>query len=206
VPRGHFYERLDDEVRAAVEAALAILRQQGAVVEELVWPSAAALLQAEGRIFLAEVKDIHAAPFRAHPEAFGADLAAVLAQDAGDAVALAEALRGWHAGTEEVRSLLEEVDVLVTPTTPIPAVPIGQEVVTYGGTTEPLLDTLTRCTVAFNGARLPALSLPCGFTGGGLPLGIQIVGRPFDEATVLRVGHAYEQVTDWHRRRPADLG
>jgi aspartyl-tRNA(Asn)/glutamyl-tRNA(Gln) amidotransferase subunit A len=49
---------------------------------------------------------------------------------------------------------------------------------------------------------LPALSLPCGFSNDGLPIGLQIVGRPFDEATVLRVGHAYEQATEWHRRRP----
>jgi aspartyl-tRNA(Asn)/glutamyl-tRNA(Gln) amidotransferase subunit A len=57
-------------------------------------------------------------------------------------------------------------------------------------------------TAPFNIAGLPALSLPCGFTSGGMPIGLQIVGRPFDEATVLRVGHAYEQATDWHRRRP----
>jgi aspartyl-tRNA(Asn)/glutamyl-tRNA(Gln) amidotransferase subunit A len=60
----------------------------------------------------------------------------------------------------------------------------------------------TRFTRIFNTIGLPALSLPCGFTAAGLPLALQIVGRPFDEATVLRVGHAYEQATDWHRRRP----
>ena len=54
----------------------------------------------------------------------------------------------------------------------------------------------------FNMAGLPALAVPCGFTEAGLPLSLQIAGRPFDEATVLRAGHAYEQATDWHRRRP----
>jgi aspartyl-tRNA(Asn)/glutamyl-tRNA(Gln) amidotransferase subunit A len=121
-------------------------------------------------------------------------------------VALAGALRVCHAGTEEVRRLLEDVDVLVTPTTPIPAVPIGQEVITSGGVTEPLLDTLLRCTSPFNATRLPALSVPCGFTAAGLPVGLQLAGRPFDEATVLRVGHAYEQATKWHTRRPKGLG
>ena len=119
---------------------------------------------------------------------------------------MAGALRVCHAGTEEVRRALEEVDALVTPTTPLPAVPIGQEVVTYGGATEPLIFALTRCTAPFNVTQLPALSLPCGFTDAGLPIGLQIAGRPFDEATVLRVGHAYERATEWHLRRPTGVG
>ena len=62
---------------------------------------------------------------------------------------------------------------------------------------------MTRCTLPFNVTGLPALSLPCGFTRTDLPIGLQIAGRPFDEATVLRAGHAYEQATEWHTRRPA---
>ncbi|HEY7293815.1 MAG TPA: amidase family protein, partial [Dehalococcoidia bacterium] len=64
------------------------------------------------------------------------------------------------------------------------------------------ITAMTRCTAPFNATHLPALSLPCGFTRAGLPIGLQIAGRPFDEATVLRAGHAYEQATDWHTRRP----
>ena len=60
----------------------------------------------------------------------------------------------------------------------------------------------TRFTNPFNLTGLPALSVPCGFTTQGLPIGLQIAGRPHDEATVLRVGHSYQQVTEWHRRRP----
>ena len=62
---------------------------------------------------------------------------------------------------------------------------------------------MIRCTAPFNATGLPALSVPCGFTSAGLPIGLQIVGRPFDEATVLRAGHAYEQATEWHLRKPA---
>jgi aspartyl-tRNA(Asn)/glutamyl-tRNA(Gln) amidotransferase subunit A len=58
-------------------------------------------------------------------------------------------------------------------------------------------------TISVNLAGLPALALPCGFDNAGLPIGLQVIGRPFEEATVLRVGYAYEQATDWHRRRPA---
>jgi Asp-tRNA(Asn)/Glu-tRNA(Gln) amidotransferase A subunit family amidase len=112
-------------------------------------------------------------------------------------------LRARDALTAAMRSVLESVDVLVTPTTPIAAPPIGEEVVNIAGADEPVLVAMIRCTAPFNATHLPALSLPCGFTRAGLPVGLQIAGRPFDEATVLRVGHAYEQATEWHLRTPA---
>ena len=61
---------------------------------------------------------------------------------------------------------------------------------------------MIRCTAPFNSLQLPALSVPCGFTREGLPIGLQLVGRPLDEATVLRAGHAYEQATEWHKKNP----
>ncbi|MGH7898493.1 MAG: amidase family protein, partial [Candidatus Binatia bacterium] len=115
---------------------------------------------------------------------------------------LAAALRQTYSFTEAVRNVLEEVDVLVTPTTPLAAVKIGEDKTRYAGFEEPSIFAMIRCTAPFNATRLPALSLPCGFTQQSLPIGLQIAGRPFDEATVLRAGHAYEQATDWHRRRP----
>jgi aspartyl-tRNA(Asn)/glutamyl-tRNA(Gln) amidotransferase subunit A len=63
-------------------------------------------------------------------------------------------------------------------------------------------EALLRLMRPFNLTGLPAMSVPCGFTSSGLPIGLQIAGKPFDEATVLRVAHAYEQQTDWHRRHP----
>jgi aspartyl-tRNA(Asn)/glutamyl-tRNA(Gln) amidotransferase subunit A len=108
-----------------------------------------------------------------------------------------------HGGIEAVRRVLEAVDVLVTPTTVAPAVPVGEERVRHGGVEEGTMAAYARCTFPFNAAGLPALSVPCGFTATGLPIGLQLAGRPFDEATVLRVGHAYEQATEWHARRPA---
>jgi aspartyl-tRNA(Asn)/glutamyl-tRNA(Gln) amidotransferase subunit A len=101
-----------------------------------------------------------------------------------------------------MRVALESVDVLVTPTTPIAAPRIGEETVRIGGADESVLIAMIRCTAPFNATHLPALSLPCGFTRAGLPIGLQIAGRPFDEATVLRAGHAYEQATEWHLRTP----
>jgi aspartyl-tRNA(Asn)/glutamyl-tRNA(Gln) amidotransferase subunit A len=107
--------------------------------------------------------------------------------------------------TRAVRRVLVEVDALVTPTTPVAATAIGQQLVEYGGAREPVISAMIRNTFAFNMTRLPALSVPCGFTPADLPIGLQVAGRPFDEATVLRIGRAYEQATDWHRRQPPDL-
>jgi aspartyl-tRNA(Asn)/glutamyl-tRNA(Gln) amidotransferase subunit A len=101
-----------------------------------------------------------------------------------------------------MREALDTVDVLATPTTPIPAVKIGQRTVRIGGDEESPIFPMIRCTAPFNATHLPALSLPCGFTRDGLPIGLQLAGRPFDESSVLAVASAYEQATDWHLRRP----
>ncbi len=81
------------------------------------------------------------------------------------------------------------------PTSPVPATPIS------GSSPEHAM-LRPRNTLPFNALGLPALSVPCGFTAAGLPVGLQIVGRAWDEAGVLRVAHAYERATEWHRRRP----
>jgi len=111
-------------------------------------------------------------------------------------------LRARDALSVSMRRALESVDLLVTPTTPIVAARIGQEMIRYGGIEESILSAMIRCTAPFNATGLPALSLPCGFTRAGLPVGLQLAGRPFDESTVLRAGHAYEQATQWHLRTP----
>ena len=114
-----------------------------------------------------------------------------------------QALRQRDTLSAAINGALEKVDLLLTPSTPIVAAQIGQETVRYGGLEEPILTAMIRCTSPFNASGHPALSLPCGFTSGGLPLGLQIVGRAFDEVTVLRAGHAYEEATQWHRLNPS---
>jgi aspartyl-tRNA(Asn)/glutamyl-tRNA(Gln) amidotransferase subunit A len=90
------------------------------------------------------------------------------------------------------------VDVLVTPTAPTPAFKIGEKI------DDPLQMYLSDVfTITINLAGIPALSLPCGFSSTGLPIGLQIIGKPFDEETILRVAHAFEQQTDYHRRKPS---
>src|SRR5437773_888548 len=109
----------------------------------------------------------------------------------------------YYLKAQQVRTLirrdfqqaLARCDALVTPVAPTTAFRLGEK------TANPLTMYLSDIfTISVNLAGLPALALPCGFDGAGLPIGLQVIGRPFDEATVLRIGHAYEQATEWHRR------
>jgi len=93
----------------------------------------------------------------------------------------------------QTAEIFTQVDVIVTPTVPISAPPIDA----CG-----IWPALLHCTVAFSGIGIPALSVPCGFTNSGLPVGLQLVGRWWEEETLLRVGSVYEEASDWHRRRP----
>jgi aspartyl-tRNA(Asn)/glutamyl-tRNA(Gln) amidotransferase subunit A len=101
-----------------------------------------------------------------------------------------------------IMSLFKQFDAIVTPSEPIVAPEVGQQTVRFGDVEESVDSALVRYLAPFNLTGLPALSIPCGFSKGGLPIGMQIIGKAYDETTVLRIGHAYEQSTDWHLKAP----
>ena len=103
---------------------------------------------------------------------------------------------------QEVDGALERRDVLLAPATPIPALRLGEKEATLGDGPSDVRSALLRFTRPFNLSGHPACSVACGFTTGGLPIGMQLVGRPFDEATVLLAADAYQRATDWHTRHP----
>jgi aspartyl-tRNA(Asn)/glutamyl-tRNA(Gln) amidotransferase subunit A len=112
----------------------------------------------------------------------------------------------YYLKGQKVRTLIRndflevfrQCDAVLTPTSPTAAFKLGERL------EDPLQMYLSDIfTISCNLAGLPGLSVPCGFTSGGLPIGLQVIGRPFDEETVFAVGHAYEQSTDWHTRAPA---
>jgi aspartyl-tRNA(Asn)/glutamyl-tRNA(Gln) amidotransferase subunit A len=202
VPRSWFFDHLQDGIGAAVEQAIETLKGLGADIREIEVPGVEEGMGALLGIVLAEAQEIHARGLAESPQDFGADVAAILCSQGPDAAGIMTAFRARDALTATMRQALESVDLLLTPTTPVVAAPIGQDMVTYGGLEEHILAAMVRCTGPFNGTGLPAISLPCGFTAGGLPVGLQLAGRPFDEALVLRAAQAYEQATSWHTRVP----
>jgi aspartyl-tRNA(Asn)/glutamyl-tRNA(Gln) amidotransferase subunit A len=205
IPRPHFFDLLDAEVRAAVEAALVVLKDLGAELRDIELPLTASGTAGRGLVDMTEARLYHDATLRTRPHDLGADVLALLSRDLPDGQALVAGLRACRALAEQMRARLEEVDVLATPTVPVVAPRIGETTLTVDGQRIALLAALLRCVSPFSATHLPALSVPCGFTAAGLPIGLQIAGRPFGEATVLRIGHAYEQATEWHLRHPAWL-
>ncbi|MCC7366427.1 MAG: amidase [Dehalococcoidia bacterium] len=205
VPRADLFEGIEDEVAEALEVAIAVVRGLGADVREVALPGVQDVVRAWSPIATAEVIEYHRPDYERAPESYSPGLASWVASPPPDSLGVAAAWRTVRAFSEELRGLLESVDVLLTPAAPIEAPPIGRA--TYRVRDRELSGNaaLGRFMMPFNAAGVPALVQPCGVTGSGLPVGMQWVGRPFDEATVLRAGAAFEGATDWHRRRP-DLG
>jgi aspartyl-tRNA(Asn)/glutamyl-tRNA(Gln) amidotransferase subunit A len=197
VPRAFFFEECEPEVAAAVEAALAVLEDQGALVEDIQLPDMAATFTIGTLTIAVEGAAYHAADLRARPEAFSDELRAAFELGSFyQAVDYVQAQRLRRQLMAETNRALAGFDALVMPTVPIAASAIEDSPPRHAM-------LRPRNTMPFNVLGLPAISIPCGFTADGLPIGLQIAGHAFDEAGILRIAHAYEQATDWHRRHPA---
>jgi aspartyl-tRNA(Asn)/glutamyl-tRNA(Gln) amidotransferase subunit A len=195
VPRAYFFDGVAEETARAFEAALDVLRSLGAEVQHVEIPSIRSSM-AFLVIMLAEAFAYHERDLRERPHLYGDVLREkLLAGGLVSGAEYAQAQRLRARLCQDMAAALTEVDVLATPTTPGPA-PAFESVL------NPDFPFARSNMAPFNMTGLPALALPCGFTAAGLPLSLQLAGRPFDEATVLRAGHAYEQATDWHKRRP----
>jgi Asp-tRNA(Asn)/Glu-tRNA(Gln) amidotransferase A subunit family amidase len=101
--------------------------------------------------------------------------------------------------------VFESIDCLLTPTSPMVASRFGQQRAELPGGEKLLVRAYLDLTLPFNLSGHPAVSVPCGFSQQRLPIGMQLVGRPFDEGTILRVAHQYQQQTDWHMRKPEGI-
>ncbi len=198
IPRSTMWSLLDDEVRAAADAALTVFADLGATLVEIELPDHVPAIGLPGTpgyfsLGITESKFAHREAWTAHPELFGPDVSTLYSIPDMTGSMVAESLDKVYAYAQAVRSALTDVDVLASPTVPIAAPSVGAEKVTLGGQELPLVAVAISNTVPYNMARVPAISVPCGSTGAGLPIGFQIAGRPFDEATVLRAAYAYEQ-------------
>ena len=224
VPGEFFGAGLDPEIGAAVRQAIEFYRKQGCEVKEVSLPLAAEyaiavyylIATAEASSNLArydgiryghrsavakDAIDIYA---RSRAEGFGPEVKRriilgthVLSSGYYDAYYL-RAQKVRTLIRNEITAVLRDCDALLSPTSPGPAFKLGEK------SADPLAMYLTDIyTISVNLAGLPGVSIPCGFTTGGLPIGLQLIGRPFDEARLLAVAQAYEAAHDWHRRHPA---
>jgi aspartyl-tRNA(Asn)/glutamyl-tRNA(Gln) amidotransferase subunit A len=205
VPENYYFNGLHAAVDAAVRAAVAALRELGAHTETLRVPDPEPMVAACNNVMVrAESAAIHSRILKDRPGELQpvvlARLAPGLQVSAYDYIQ-ASRLRARFT-REFIAEVFSRVDVLVAPTIPEPAPPLAEA---KSGTVDEVVTRMgrfSRLTRPISTLGLPVLSVPCGFSTDGRPIGIQLIGRPFEESLVLRLGHAYEQAAGWHARRP----
>jgi len=192
-----FFVKTEPEIEQAVRDAGLIFEALGAHVEAVRFPGARLAAHSNGLMTVSDAAAFHQNRLLENPRGFGDDVLQRL--KAGQAITTTEYIQARHAQTKlrwQFKRFFESFDILLTPTTPVPAPLIeGPDAVEQAR-------LLTRYTAPFNLTGLPAISLPCGFTSGGLPIGLQIVCHPWGEAHLLRAAFAYEGATAWHQRHP----
>jgi aspartyl-tRNA(Asn)/glutamyl-tRNA(Gln) amidotransferase subunit A len=206
LPREHFWDRMEARVETVVRQAVHDLETAGAQLKPVSIPHMAGALGAILVTEMASVTAWHDSYLRqpARRAKYTPEVRALM--DAGKFVFATDFLKAQRLRRvliDEVRAAFDGVDVLATPTLPLCAWDVAESHVQIAGQSEHVLHACWRYTYPWNLTGLPALSVPCGFADG-LPVGLQLCGRPFEEAAILRAGHAYQEATRWHETRPPD--
>lgn len=204
IPRGFFDVQVDGEVARCLEAAVSVFRGLGAQVVEVPMPDLDAVNAAGFLLTWGDVIGVHGAWMRERPGDYTAQtrgrIEVTLAAGAADYVdaqrSRARALRAFAA------EVFARCDALIAPVLAFPVPKFDDVDVSGGPNMMRILDEITRLMRPVNVLGLPALALPCGFTAGNLPCGMQLIGRPFSEAQLYGMGAAYQGATDWHLRSP----
>jgi len=205
VPTRFFVEDIDPEIAAALDAARREFAAAGARVIDVPIPDLAPVNMHMAIVAVVESAAIHRPWMIARPQDYSDQVRARLEIGFGvPAVDYADALRARGPALREfIATSFTACDALLAPAVPFAAPPIDDATYPPGPEMQAQLVRISRLTRPANYLGLPALSIPAGFSSAGLPLGLQLMGRPFDEATLFRLGHAYQQRTDWHARVPA---
>jgi aspartyl-tRNA(Asn)/glutamyl-tRNA(Gln) amidotransferase subunit A len=204
-PRELYWEKLDPEVRRAADAAVRDMEKRGAEVREVSIPHLKESLNAATDISLAEALHVHEAAgyFPSRAAEYGEEVRQRI--EAGGKVPAHRYLAGFDVRKlllAEFEAAFQTVDAIVAPTVPVPAPLIGADSVQIDGETIGVRPAIVGHARPANFTGLPAISIPCGFTDDGLPVGLQLIGRAFDEATLLRIAFSYEREHEWRARHP----
>ena len=202
-PRDYFEQEVDEQILRAVRDAEHVFAELGAVRVEKNLPHARAMFEMNRVTLRVEAATFHREWLESREKDYGADVYTRLKSFQtirADEYALAK--RRQAELTRALDLFFDDIDFFITPTTRIPAPRIGGDVVSPSETIN-LAQHLTAFTAPFDVTGVPAISIPCGFTRDGLPIGLQIVGRAWNEARILQVAHQFQHVTDWHRQMPS---
>jgi len=204
VPRQYFFDHIQPEVRRTVLDATEVFKELGASVREVQLKGMEETARLASDITAAEALAHHDVWLKRHPGDYGEDVRSRLDQGRSmTALTYIQAMQKRAAYSGRMEQTLDLVDLLLTPTLPVVAPGIDQTELMAGRALDDVRLALLSLTRPANLSGLPAISVPCGFSRG-LPIGLQLIGRRFDEATVLRAAYAYEQATPWHGRFPAE--
>lgn len=202
--RDYSFTHLQRAVSDSLRQALDTLERHGARLVEVDIANIDGNVAAQLSILLAEASTYHQHWLRTRPGDYGTDVRDRL--EAGEMLLATHYLQAQRYRTllrHELVGALTKVDAVVCPTLAYVATPIREaKVVIEDGVEEEMQEVIMQYTGLSSLTGLPAMSVPCGFSPDGLPIGMQIIGHPFDEATLFRIGHAYQQATDWHVREP----
>lgn len=201
---GYFDARLQAPVHAAVSQALGVLVTMGARIVDVAIPDIDANISAQLTIEATEPSTYHQQWLRARPQDYGDDVRTLL--EVGELLPATHYVQAQRYRTmlrQHFLAAFRKVDVFICPTLPFTATPVGAtEVVIENGVPEDMLGAIMRFTGIPSLTGLPALSVPCGFDGDGMPIGMQIIGRPFTENYLLGIAAAYQKVTRFDARQP----
>ncbi len=202
----YLHHNVDAPVRSAVQAAIVHLENLGATIVEVALPAPTEAVPALLGIITPEATEYHLTMLRERADDYSAGVRERLELGAiTPAVSYIRAQRLRRQIVNQMRSAFAAVDVIAMPTAPTAAIPLDEDLSTSDGADPDLLAATINFTGPFDLTGFPALSIPCGFTPNGLPIGMQLVAAPYEEARLLAVAHAYEQSTNWHKQLPAAM-
>jgi aspartyl-tRNA(Asn)/glutamyl-tRNA(Gln) amidotransferase subunit A len=203
VPTAFYVDDLDSEVARVLDETVATLKREGAEIVKVELPDQRQLSSASQLVLAVEAAAFHKRWMIERLEDYGAQVRMRLENGlAVPAVTYLEAMRWRGPALSAHNAAVADVDAVIAPVSPVPAPTIAETDVGGGPGAEAVIQRLTRFTRPVNYLGVPSLSIPSGFTRSGLPVGMQLIGRSFDEATLLRIGAAFQRATDFHARVP----
>ena len=200
-PKHFFFDRVDGEVRVAIDAAAKMYESLGTQISEVALPHLAEAVEPSTDIALVEATDYHQSQgyFPARASDYGPDVRGRL--EAGAKVSAVAYLRAFAAKRsleKDFDAAFERVDAILAPASPIPPPRIGENEVEVNGKKDTVRSLLVGMCRPANFTGLPAISIPCGFTSAGLPVGLQLIGPRWQEQKLLGIARLYEEATPWH--------